>query len=276
MPELHDVALHFDDIEAVDAYTGDYLFKAQFNSFDESSTDGSVERKRTMSAAPNLNLPLRRVIQIFGENWIIGNGNSDGIFNRAIRKNYWLKRADPVMECLTPGQLLNGLPGFSFHASKHYLKDTVNGVTDSEYDPFWDIFAGINEPILRGLYLRDRGSLLRVRGAHEELSGFRLAQCDELDNPAETVLKIVTGKVYDAATDREVVTTADVPAIVMDAYKLYRYATKADVKMNAGDLTAVIAVEPVIGTEVVTSSGSYRVRGVQPELDAWMIHLVKP
>ncbi len=276
MPEIADVAKHFDDISAYDAYTGTLAFKGQFNTFDETAISGSTERKRTLSVAPGTVLPARKAINIFGEVWVIGGGNTDGIYDRAIRKAYWLKRADDLATVRTPLQYLTSAAGTQMYASMSYLKDTVNGVTDAEYDPFWEAYVADSESIPRGSIISVAGNVLRVRTSHKELSGFRLAQADQLD-AVNTVSMIVPtgGQVYDPVTDTHSGGTATVTAIILDAYKLYKYAMKYDEKVNSGDLTAIVAAKVPVGSTVSFNSKGFRVVSAQPEADAFSLHLVR-
>lgn len=276
MPEIADVAKHFDDISAYDAYTGVLVFKGQFNTFDETDISGSTERKRTLSVAPGTVLPTRKAINLFGEVWVIGSGNTDGIYDRPIRKAYWLKRSDDLATVRTPLQYLTGVAGTSIYASMSYLKDTVNGVTDSQYDPFWEVFVADTESIPRGSIISVAGKVLRVRTSHRELSGFLLAQADQLDETNTVTMTVPTsGRVYDPVTDTYSGGTATVTALVLDAYKLYKYAMKYDEKVNSGDFTAIVAAAVPVGSSVSFSNKSFRVASVQPEADAFSLHLVR-
>lgn len=275
MPELFDVANHFDDITVTDSYTGAFAFKGQFSTFEETAINGSTERKRSLSVAPSTVIPTRRVVSIFGENWIIGNGNTDGIYDRAIRKGYYLKRADELAIVRSPAQFLNATAGTSMYVNRMYLKDTVNGVTDSQYDPFWEVYTGSQESTPKGYFVSVSGLTLRVRSAHMELSGFNLAQSDELDQGNLVSLTIPVAQVYDPVSDSYSGTTATVSAIILDAYKLYKYATIADPRVNSGDLTAIVLASVPVGQNVTLSGQKWKVASVQAELDAWALHLVR-
>lgn len=275
MPELFDVACHFDDIPVVDAYTGLFAFNGQFSTFEETAINGSTERKRSLSVAPGVIVPARNVVTIFGENWIIGSGNTDGIYGRAIRKGYYLKRADELAVVRSPAQLLASAVGASMYVNRMYLKDTVNGVTDSQYDPFWEVYTGASEVTPRGYFISVAGLLLRIRTSHKELSGFNLAQSDELDTSTLKTLTVPVTPVYNPVTDTYSGTTASVSAVVFDAYKFYKYATVADPKVNSGDLTAIVAASVPAGQTVTMDGQKWKVASVQAELDAWALHLVR-
>lgn len=278
MPELFDVALHFDDIDIADAYTGTFAFRGQISSFNQSSRDGSVEAKRSISVAPNIVLPTRHVLSFLGETWLVGTGNVDGVYNRAIRKSYWTKKVEPqvLTSHFTPAELLSGSAGSSLYANKVYLKDTVNGVTDADYDAFWNVFTAAAEPVIKGHYFVFGSTVLRVRGNHLETNGFNLAECDELDASPLITVTIQASTSYNAITDTYGSNATVVPAIYMDAYKLYRYTTQADQKVNAGDVTLIVASPLPVGSTVIAKGVTYKVAGVQAEADAYNLHLYKP
>lgn len=275
MPEFTDVAKHFDDVTAYDGYTGLAVFKGQFNTHDETSISGSTERKRSMSVAPGTSIPARRVVQVFDERYIVGDGNTDGIFDRATRKAYWLKRSDTLAVVRTPGELLSGALGVSMYVNKEYMKDTVNVNTDAEYDPFWRINASISEAVLKGAFISVSGLLLRVRTSHVELAGFVEAQSDELDSGALQSVTVAGASTYNPVTDTYTSTPTTVPAIVLDAYKAYKYQTWADVKVNAGDLVFVMSAAAPVGQNITMGSRSYRVLSVRQELDAYAHHVAR-
>ena len=275
MPEMIDVASHFDDIQVYDAYTGLPSFMAQFNTHDETAVDGNTEKKRSMSVRPGTVLPARRAITIFGENWIIGDGNTDGIYNAAIRTAYWLKRAEEVALLRSPAQAIANTGGAGVYINKTFFKDIQNGVTDTDYDSFWEIYAAKPENAIVGQFLVSGSTLLRVRGQHKELSGFSLFMCDEVGQLDSLTVK-ASNSTFDPITETWSGTDSVVNAIIIDGYKMYKYFSQADVKVNAGDIYAEVAQPVKAGSTVVHSTkGAFRVNQVRPELDAYVLHLVK-
>lgn len=273
MPEIYDVACHFDDIDIADAYTGTSAFFGQFSSFEESSPDGSVTKKRTLSVRPGTVIPTRRAISFFDEVWLVGDGNTDGIYNRQTRKAYWMKKSVGILELLTPAQLLNATAGVTMHAGVEYLKDTVNGVTDTNYDPFWDVYTAPNEPTQVGMFFKRGSSTYRARGVHQESGGFRLAQCDEVDSDNIATATLPTAGVYDPITDTMTSGSTTALMVLLEPSKFYRYATKTDEKYNSGDLFAVTLTNVPAGNLVNAKGRDWRVMNSQPELDAWVLHL---
>lgn len=273
MPEMQDVASHFDDITVTDSYTGAFAFKGQFSSFDESSPDGSVARKRTLSLRPGTVIPARRAIQFMSENWIVGDGNTDGFQDSAIRKAYWMKKSSGLVSIVSPLEQLTGVSTLAMHAAVEYLKDTVNGVTDAEYDPFWNVYVSQSETVTVGKFVKHGALLYRIRGLHYETSGFNLAQCDQLDQENIVTATVQSASTYDPITDTVTATSTTVSAILLEPSKFYRYRNLSDSKFNSGDLTALVASAPAIGTNITVGSTAWRVLEVQAELDAWALHI---
>lgn len=272
MPELFDVACHFDDIDITDGYTGAALFAGQFSSFEESSPDGSTSKKRTLSVKPDVVIPTRRVISFLTETWIVGDGNVDGIFNTAIRRAFWMKKSSGIAQRVTPAQLLAGTTGYDLHISRDYLKDTVNGVSDTEYDPFWDIYVALGEVVSKGYFLKLAGSVYRVRGVHDEQSGFTLAQCDQLDSTALVTATLTTGT-FDPITDTKTSSSTTLPGAMLEPSKFYRYNTKLDPKYNSGDMSLLLSTKVNVGNVLSISGMRWRVMAVQTELDAFAHHI---
>lgn len=273
MPSIFDVASHFDDVSCVDAYSGAALFSGQFSSFIESAPDGSTTQKRTLSLAPALTIPTRRCISFQSENWIVGDGNTDMIYNTPTRKAYWMKKSFGLFTRYTPLQALNGSAGTSAHASLKYLKDTVNGVSDSQYDPQWSFDFSQGETVNKGDYIKQGSTYYRVRVSYIDGSGFLLAVCDQLDAGCfVTVTKTSTGA-YNPVTDTYTSSAATVSALIMEPYKLYSYFTEADPRFTAGDKTLVTAAALVVGATVTINSESWKVQSCYPETDAFASHI---
>lgn len=275
MPEFADVASHFDNESAYDAYTGVFLFKAQLNTFIETAVIGSTERRRTMSVRPGTAMPPRGAVSTSGETWLLGNGNTDSFFDTRVRTAYWLKFANHQATLTTPGAFLSGQAGTPVFVSMEYEKDTVDSLTTSGYDTFWRAFFAASESVPKGTLLVIGNKIHRARVSHIDLGGFLMAQCDELAEPGLVSMKVPDNKVYDPITDTYVGGDTVLPAIVFEMYKLYKYDTKADPKMASGDLAALVPQPIKVGSVVEFLSTRYRVAAQQPELDAYAVHLVR-
>jgi len=273
MPSIFDVASHFDDVICTDAYSGATLFAGQFSSFIESSPDGSTTQKRTLSLAPNISLPARRTISYQGETWIVGDGNTDLIYNTPTRKAYWMKKSFGLFTRLTPLEALNLAVGTSFHASLKYLKDTVNGVSDNAYDPQWSVALAQGETANKGDFIKQGSTYYRVRVSYVDGSGFLLAVCDQLDAGSFVSVSLTSTGGYDPITDTYTATSTTVNALMMEPYKLYTYFTEADPRFTAGDKSLLTAAALAVGSTLTIASEPWKVQSSYPELDAWASHI---
>lgn len=276
MPSIYDVANHFDDIAITDGYTGAALYYGQFSSFLESSPDGSTSQRRTLSLAPGLSLPTRKVISALSERWIVGMGNVDGIYGETIRQSFWMKKVSNSYTILTPGQAALNSAGTSAYGHKLYLKDTVNGSSDAEYDPFYNFYFSTTETIAKGSVLKFGSIYYYVRTVNDGLSGLIEAGTDELDSGAyQSVTFTLTGA-YNPVTDTYAAGSTTTGAIFMDRYMLYQKRTQTDMQSLAGDMSLLVAtsaVTPVVGKTVTVSSRSWKILAVTAEQDSWLLHI---
>lgn len=276
MPEIFDVAKHFDDIPAVDGYTAASLFNVQMSTFLGSSPDGSVAQKRVVSTAPNLVMPARNVITTLGETYLVGTGILDGIYGQPIRKTYWTKLVTESMEVLTPGQACLATVGIAAWARKEYLKDLVNTQTDAEYDPFWEVFFASGEPVVKGSFFKVGSKFYRARSVHLDAAGFTNAASDELDAGSRVSLTFTETGAYDPVADAFAAGSVTTTGFVIDRYKTYDLLTEADDLNKAGDMTAIVAtsaVTPLVGHKLSIASREWQVLAVTPEADAWSLHI---
>lgn len=276
MPELHDVANAFDDISVTEAYTGAYLFKAQFSTFNGASPDGSVSQRRVISVAPGITMPARGVITALEETCLVGFGTVDGIFDRAIRQSFWTKRVTDILKKVTPGEAALGSTGVTVLGHKTYLKDTVNTGTNADYDPFWEIYFSPSENVVKGDFFKVGTTYYRVRSSHLDISGFTNAASDELDSGARVSITFTETGAYNPVTDTFNAASTAIYGMFFDRYKLYERLTAADRANMAGDMTAVVAkssITPVVGRTCTVESRTWTILNITAISDAWEIHL---
>lgn len=284
--KLRSAAKYFDRDSVYDAYTGDYLFRAQFSSFDGSQPDGQFQKRRTMSMAPDIVLPSRRVITVQGQKWVVGEPVVEAFNNRAIRKSTSAKLVSDEFVLLTKGQAagksVNGLT--KLYAHTKYLKDTVNVTTDGDYDPYYNVFMSQTEKPIDGWFLRSSEKLFFIRSIYKDIEGFFVAGCDEIatlnyertgwDRDAE--VDAIFDGAYDPVTDSTSGSAGTANGIILDFYKVYQYATAADPKGVSGDRVLIIdklVVTPKAGQGFTINSIKWRVFDVQSTGDAWTLHV---
>lgn len=283
--KLANAAKYFDRDSVYDGYTGKCLFKAQFSSYEGSQPDGSFQRRRVISLASNLSVPLRRVIKVYSDRWVTGVPVEDGWAGKTIRKTAACKLVTDAFNLLTPGQAALRTAGTLVYGYAEYSKDTVNTPTDSEYDPQYLVALG--EKVADGMFLKSSDKYLRIRTAYAEASGFEHFLCDEIAYTyggdyqdgelfgRNCEVDVTFSGEYDpvADTDASGISTT---GILLDMYKMYRYNTQADHKNSPGDMTLVISKTvgtPNVGSTATIGQIKWQVMGFTAWQDAWNLHL---
>lgn len=271
----------FDTCPVYDAYTGTLLFKLQTSTFLESSVEGSTASRRTISVDPSKTFPAHACILALEQIWIVGANNPDEWAGEAIRKAYWTKRVTDNFKLLTPGEAALGAVGTPVYGSRKFLRDQLNGGTDAELDPAWDISLAASVTADRGWFLKSANTLFRVRMVYDDVDGFLTCQSDEVDEVVRHVA-FTTSAVYDPVTDSNAPGYTSTTAVILDYAKTYVKVSATDAKPEVGDLSMVIAKQslvPSVGQEVTVSEGRYkgcwRVLNVYSEHDSWKLQIRK-
>ena len=277
--EMADVARYFDQDPVFDGYTGVALFPCQMSSFDDSASDGSTNRRRVMSLAPEYSIPTRRCVSVYGEIWLVGDPTTDGFQQTAMRKNYAMRRSTGLMEILTPGEAASGAAGaVSAHMHKLWFRDIQQPNTDSDLDTFWNISVAPGEPVAQGTFLRDAGgTLFRVRNCYLPIQGLTIAQSDELDTGSRKALTITQlGTNYDPTTDSYPQVTVAGYGLLLETTQLLHRSVAADPLIAPGDRSLLIAkslATPTVNAKLTFDSQTWTVLNVQSEQDAWLLRV---
>ena len=275
--KLRNAAKYFDNDSVYDAYTGALLFKAQFSTFESSDPDGSFQRRRTVSVAPDTVPASRRAVKVGDNYWIMGELVAEAFKDRPIRASASAKEVTGLYTLLTPGQAASksatGL--LQVYGHLNHLKDTVNTPTNSSYNPQYEMTLGITEAVQPGLFVRLYNQLFHTRSVHRAVEGFWVATVDQVAGAygGGEVQAIFAGT-YDPVTETYATGTA-VDGILIDMYKLYNYTTAADDRNRPGDLSLIVAktTTPVIGQPIEVDGVQYQNTRFTSYLDAWNIHL---
>lgn len=278
--KLRNAAKYFDRDFVYDGYTGIFLFKGQFSSFEGSNPDGSFNRRRTVSVAPAVDAAPRRVVSVLGNLWIMGEFVTDGFNGRAIRKNASAKEATDLFTILTPGQAALRDQVGNAHAYGHrdYLKVTVNTGTESAYTPQYEVYFSITETIPEGTFLRSDKSYLHVRSVQFANEGYWVGIADQIANtaqPGSVEVTVTTTGQFDPRTETYA-PGIQTTGLMIDMYQLYDYQTEADPRNEPGDMTLVVAksaVDASAGQELQIDGVVWRNVGYTENQDAWNIHV---
>jgi hypothetical protein len=287
--KLSAAAKYFDRDSVYDGYTGEFLFKAQFASYDGSQPDGSFQRRRTVSVAPGIVFPEKGVVMVHGERWLLGVPSQDGFFDRPIRQTASSKQVTELYDVLTPGQAADGIdftmPRIYIFAD--YIKDTTEK-DSSLYDPQYSCSASPSASLFTGLFLRSSKLMLHLRSVQDSTLGFTDFLADEvgyhIENP--TAQAEVWGRScfttvsvkgpLDPITELPGVAKTGT-GIIMDREKLYARSTEASSDVKPGDMTLLLSTASFptveVGMLITTATSSWIVIGAVPYFDAWLTHI---
>lgn len=284
--KLKNAAKYFDRDSIYDAYTGLFLFKGQMASYDAASIDGSYQRRRTLSVAPEISLPLRHALLVHGEEWLSGILMSDGFFDAPIRKNSTCMVITDTFQKLTPGQAIRRETGPIIKAHTKYLRDSADSNRSSDYDSYFQIYVAPSEEIIDGHFFRSSNKMYFTRSVHAVPEGFTVAGADEIMNRTgpdfpwselwdyDAEVNVTVGGVMDPVTE---ITSPGIATtgILTDAGKLFKTGTEHAATVLAGDrallLDNAITVQP--NMKLIVNTIEWNTVTSQPYRDSTLLHL---
>lgn len=296
--KLANAAKYFDRVSMADAYTGTAMpYKVQFSTFEETDPDGSVARRRTMSMAPGLTLPTRRVVSLLGEIWLLGEPSADAVFDKVIRQTVPMRRVTNLAQALTPGQMVAASTGLTIYSRLEQVKNTVDTATSSDYLPFFTLtlagaeFKNLNSDWAQvpGFFRIEDGTLFRCRTSYPAEDGMTVVEADLIDRYGLTQAQVTTGA-YDPVTDTFAGTTSAFQTLVMPTHQLYRRKAEAE-KFKPEDLTVLVRFAdypaPKVGTPLQIRIPEFnsaapapnaplspvQIVGITLEADCWNLHV---
>ena len=296
--KLANAAKYFDRVSMADAYTGTATpYKVQFSTFEETDPDGSVARRRTMSMAPGLTLPARRVASLLGEIWLLGEPSADAVFDKVIRQTVPMRRVTNLAQALTPGQMVAASTGRAIYGRLEQVKNTVDTATSSDYLPFFTLalagaeFKNLNSDWAQvpGFFRIEDGTLFRCRTSYPAEDGMTVVEADLIDRYGLTQAQVTTGA-YDPVTDTFAGTTSTFQTLVMPTHQLYRRKAEAE-KFKPEDLTVLVRFAdypaPKVGTPLQIRIPEFnsaapapnapfspvQIVGITLEADCWNLHV---
>ena len=296
--KLANAAKYFDRVSMADAYTGTAMpYKVQFSTFEETDPDGSVARRRTMSMAPGLTLPTRRVVSLLGEIWLLGEPSADAVFDKVIRQTVPMRRVTNLAQALTPGQMVAASTGLAIYGRLEQMKNTVDTATSSDYLPFFTLalagadFKNLNSgwAQIPGFFRIEDGTLFRCRTSYPAEDGMTVVEADLIDRYGLTQAQVTTGA-YDPVTDTFAGTASTFQTLVMPTHQLYRRKAEAE-RFKPEDLTVLVRFAdypaPKVGTPLQIRIPEFnfaapapnapfspvQIVGITLEADCWNLHV---
>lgn len=260
--KLKNVAKFFDKTKAVDAYNSLYSFKCQVEPLDMYRTEGTRIKIRNMSTAPEVVIPVRRVIKIDGQAYIVSDSSLDHWSGEAIRSRYVLQGADHVVEIRTIAQVLENVPGVQAFASIDFNKYGTDERDSSEYHPQYHIFFGEGVAAEHSIIHTTTKTYL-VKNSYQTPSGLYDAICNELDDP---VIDAVTFKsrTYVPITDSFTESSSTIRCIRIRWQDHFKYLSQGSEKFERGDIQVLVplSMTPKAADIVDMSDGQWRVLSV--------------
>lgn len=287
--KLANAAKYFDRDSVYDAYTGSYLFKAQFASYDGSAPDGSFQRRRTVSTAPGIVFPTRSVVTVHGERWLLGIPTQDGFFDKPIRQTASAKQVTELYDVLTPGEAADNIVPSSqrIYIFADYHRDTTEN-DSNQFDPQYSCSASPYERLYTGQFLRTDQLVLHVRSVQDSTLGFTDMLADEVGYNIKdpTSWAEVWGRTcfvnvevrgpLDPITE-QYTSNGVGSGIILDREKLYARGTESSPETKPGDMSLILsqASFPIvrIGTEIKIQNVKWLIVASVPYFDAWLNHI---
>ena len=271
---LANAACYFDRMVCEDAYDPSApTFKGQFDLFDDTKRDGLTAERRILSAAPNVEIPLRRVITTGGHSWLIGNDMPDMFADEVIRNKYVLHRADSLAVIKTFDQILTGAAGTAAYASRVWVKGSKQVDTDSTVFDEFDIYFSPSEAVQDKHMVLLEGAWHLVRAVYPTQAGLVSALSEELPNPLESgTLNLRT---YAPVTDTYTSSPLAVSVLRIRWQVNFTYRTVGTPTYLRGDESVVLlksAAMPKVGDTLSLGDGTWRVQGVLDEGLCWNLH----
>ena len=257
--KLKNVSKFFDKTKAVDAYNQRYSFKCQVEPLDMYRTEGTRIKIRNMSTAPEVVIPVRRVIKIDDQAYIVSDSSLDHWSGEAIRSRYVLQGADHAVEIRTIAQVLENVPGVQAFASIDFNKYGTDERDSSEYHPQYHIYFG-KETVVEDVLIHTVDRNYLVKNSYLTPAGIVDALANELDDPVVQVT-VSTGRSYNPVTDSYTTTTASVRAVRVRWQEQFSYLTQGSTKYERGDaqLFVLPAVQAKAGDIVSIGSEDFKV-----------------
>lgn len=268
----------FDNDPLYDGYTGTYLYDGQFATYDGSQLDGSFIRRRTVSLSPELVLPARRVVSLFGEKWVLSDPIVDGFQGTPVRQTMSARKCHDLYTVATATELLKGTSARQVYGFSRWTKGTADFAT-SDLQPYFEFSFSTSEAGMFGKFIVGTRGIWHARMATESSEGFLIIEADQIFDAAEGADPSVTVTIPGELDPIELTELAgvDCPGLLVERYSFFRKLDEAQPNNQAGDKTLVIskADMPEPPLNVTIASGVWSVIGKQELEDAWALHVRK-
>ena len=265
--KLSNAAKMGDTQAALDAYNpSSGVFFVGLEPLSFSKIDGVAVKKRAMSVAPGVTMPLRGAVTIDGQTYLVGHGAPDYWHGSLIRTTYVMQGADGVSAILTVAEALGNLPGVAAYAATVFMKYAVDERTSSEFFPQYQVFLGGAETIAAGYLVHLDDRWFHIKEAYHSASGLIIALGNKFDNSIFETATITT-KTYSPVTDTYASATTTAKILRFRRAESFDRVTTAQENNEQGDETVHVlkSAWPLVkqSDTLTLSDGPWRVLAVE-------------
>ena len=250
MMSLADASSYFDTTEVLDAYSGELLFLAQVDPYDDSKRDAMVAYRRVLSVAPGTTIPTHRCVSIFGAIWLVaGEAEIDGL-DEQHRVKYVLQAATGLLNIGTLTEFLDGAPAVTVYGFAGWVKDAKQIEESSDIANMFEILLPRATTVQPQQVLWDATTVylsMSVRTLPSEFVGVSAVRLEQ----AEPLEAEITTRVYAPAQGTYVAGATNYPYALRARWlSLFKYDAQLAARYQEGDFVLALPEE----TEITTSS----------------------
>jgi hypothetical protein len=247
MMTLAAAAGYFDRTPVLDPDNGSVLFYAQIDPYDDSRRDAGAAYRRVMSVAPGTAMPAGRAVRVFGQVWLVGTKEIDGLA-APHRDKYVLQQAPGVLTVYRLNEFLYSSPDLQRWGAVEWQKDVKQIEVDSRAPEQCLVFLPAGSDVRPRDIVAHEGAALLVLETRDQPSGFRVATAVRLEQDVPGTA-LLTHRTYVPATGGF---TEDAPILLQSLrvrwQSLFEYGSQADERFQEGDCSIVLPA----GTAVTT------------------------
>lgn len=273
-----DVAGFFNNDPLYDGYTGDYLYDGQFATYNESQLGAAFNRRRTLELSPTYALPPRRVVESYGERWVLAEPIFDGFMGEVVRQTMSARKVEGLFSVLTAAELVLGSqPARTFYAYMRWTKGTVSPETTAE-EPYHEFSISLTEDFIGKKFLKLGNRVWSPRLEAIVAEGFKMIEADEIVTEGSTDHAVTVASLGEAdpVTLNQTV-SATYPGLLVKRYNFFQKSDEASQDIYVGDRTLVIAKssEPDPKGALLVNADLWNILARQDLDDGWALHVRK-
>lgn len=266
----------FDSVPVADGYTGQTLFNAQLEPYDDSRRDSVQSGRRILATRPDVVAPSRGVVGIGADRWILGQRNPDWFQGVEIRSKYVMAQADGLATLGSIQEHLAGSGTVQAYYSKSWVKDSKDIEESSARTGVYHFYMARSETVEPGDMIVSEGQTYIVQQSYITTLGMIAAEADQLG--AALVSATLTPVTYNVVTEAEVVGTAiTASALSLRWQSHFRYLSESSPKFNPGDSVVVMRATgvpaPTTSDNLQVNGTDYRILAAHLEDSLWKMHV---